>query len=61
MLGVSRPLGKCNFSMPKLLDAPAVAITKKQQFFEKFFSKDDLGHKNNFFKTFFCRNLANGL
>jgi hypothetical protein len=29
--------------MPKLLDAPVVAITKKGNFFEKFFSKDDLG------------------
>ncbi len=33
--------------MPKLLpvDAPVVAITKKGNFFEKLFSKDDLGHK----------------
>jgi hypothetical protein len=48
MLGVSRPIRKCNFSMPKLLDAPVVAI-KKGNFFEKNFSKDDLGHKNNIF------------
>jgi hypothetical protein len=39
MLGVSRPPGKCPFSMPKLLDAPVVAITKKQQFFRKVFFK----------------------
>ncbi len=38
--------------MPKLLEAPVVGITKNGNFFEKFFSKDDLGHKNNFFKTF---------
>jgi hypothetical protein len=53
MLGVSRPPGKCPFSMPKLLDAPVVAITKNSNFFKKFFSKDYLGHKNNLFKTFF--------
>jgi hypothetical protein len=52
MLVVSRPLRKCHFAMPKLLEAPVVGITKNGNFFEKFFSKDDLGHKNNFFKTF---------
>jgi hypothetical protein len=34
------------------------ALQKKRQFFEKFFSKDDLGHKNNFFNDI---NRANGL
>jgi hypothetical protein len=43
VLGVSRPLRKCNFSMPKLLDVPVVAIKKDGNFFEKFFSKDYLG------------------
>jgi hypothetical protein len=33
MLGVSRPQRKCHFSMPKLLEAPVVGLTKKQQFF----------------------------
>jgi hypothetical protein len=31
--------------MPKLLEAPVVGLTKKGNFFEKFFSKDDLGYK----------------
>jgi hypothetical protein len=42
-LGVSRPLRKCHFSMPKLLDALVVPITKNWQFLKKVFSKDDLG------------------
>jgi hypothetical protein len=54
MLGVSRPLRKCNFSMPELLDVPVVAITKNSYFFEKFFLSDDLGlFKKKPFKTFF--------
>jgi hypothetical protein len=36
---------KMSFSMPKLLEAPVVGLTKNCNFFEKFFSKDDLGHK----------------
>ncbi len=38
--------------MPKLLEAPVVGLTKKRQFKKKVFSKDELGHKNNFLKTF---------
>jgi hypothetical protein len=59
VLGVSRPLRKFHSSMPKLLDASVVAITKNGKFFKNLLSKDDLGHKNNFLKTFFYRNLAN--
>jgi hypothetical protein len=40
MLGVSRPIRKCNFPMPKLLDVPVVAITENGNIFEKFFSTD---------------------
>ncbi len=61
MLGVSRPLRKCHFSKPKLLDAPVVAITKNSNFVKKLFSKDDLGHKNKFVKLFFGSKPANGL
>jgi hypothetical protein len=43
MLGESRPVRKWHFLMPKLLDAPIVAITNNGDFFEKFYSNDYLG------------------
>ncbi len=46
--------------MPILLDAPVVAITKDNNFFEKFFLKDYLGSKKTLFNFFLDRNVANG-
>jgi hypothetical protein len=40
---------KMSFFNAKIVRCPSCGYYKKRQFFEKFFSKDDLGHENNFF------------
>jgi hypothetical protein len=42
VLGVTRPLRKCHFSIPKLLDTSVVAITKNVNFFENDVHDDSL-------------------